>query len=410
MSSAPSQHSTEEPARLARRGGLRVGLAGGNQSQRVAVKEALAHIREIEMQIVDLGDELPISENDPKLALLALILDPAEREQWPGIFQFPHSNAPPPLTVALLPDRTSDLIQAALRAGAEDVLSLPPVPEDALRVLLRASEVRRRAERPDQRRICSLVSVSGGRGISSLAVCLGFGIRRLLQKRTALVDLDLQAAPLSVLLDVEPEHTIADLADPTSPIDSIRLESVVTKHETGPFLLAAPQKIEQTELVSVAAVEAALKVLHELFDVVLVDCGSHLSESSVVAFENSDYLLYVLDQSVTAVRGCQRFLDLYDSLELRDRQPNLIVNLYRSDDPVTLKQIETALHRPVFASVPYDHAAFKEMQTTGRDLWSIASGATVRRSIEKLTRQLFAPESLELSKPGIFSRLFGSSR
>ena len=410
MSSAPSQHSAEEPAALVRRGRLRVGLAGGNQALRLAVKEALAHIREIEMEIVDLGDELPISEIDTKLALVALILDPAERERWPGIFQFPHSNAPSPLMVAVLPDRTSDLIQAALRAGAEDVLSLPPVPEDALRVLLRASEVRRRAERPDKRRICSLVSVSGGRGISSLTVCLGFAIQRLLQKRTALVDLDLQGAPLSVLLDVEPEHTIADLADPTSPIDSIRLESVVTKHETGPLLLAAPQKIEQTELVSVAAVEAALKVLHELFDVVLVDCGSHLSESSVVAFENSDYLLYVLDQSVTAVRGCQRFLDLYDSLELRERQPNLIVNLYRSDDPVTLKQIETALHLPVFASVPYDHAAFKEMQATGRDLWSISSGATVRRSIEKLTRQLFAPESLELSKQGIFSRLFGSSR
>jgi pilus assembly protein CpaE len=312
--------------------------------------------------------------------------------------------------VALLPERTSDLIQAALRAGAEDVLSLPPDPEDALRVLLRATEVRRRAESPHKRRICSLVSVSGGRGISSLTVCLGFATQRLLQKKTALVDLDLQAAPLSVLLDVEPEHTIADLADPTSPIDSIRLESVVTKRETGPLLLAAPPRIEQTELVSVATVEAALKVLNELFDVVLVDCGSHLSESSVVAFENSDYLLYVMDQSVTAVRGCQRFLDLFDSLELREHQPYLIVNHYRSDDAVTLRQIETALNIPVFAHVPYDHAAFKEMQTTGRDLWSISSGATIRRSIEKLARKLFAPESQELSKPGILGRLFGSSR
>jgi Flp pilus assembly CpaE family ATPase len=194
---------------------LLVGLVGGSQSQRIAVKEALARLREIEVGIVDLGDEQPVSENDPKIAVLALLLDPAEQERWPAMFQIPHSNGPSPLMVALLPDRSSDLIQAALRAGADDVLSLPPAPEDALRALLRASEVRRRAERPDNKKICSLVSVSGGRGISSLTVCLGFAIQRLLDKRTALVDLDLQAAPLSVMLDVEPEHTIADLADPT---------------------------------------------------------------------------------------------------------------------------------------------------------------------------------------------------
>jgi pilus assembly protein CpaE len=411
VSSTPTYQASEEHAGPARRGRLRVGVGGGNQSQRAIVQEEFAHIRDVELEIIDLGDEKPVTEQGPKVALLALILDPARREKWREIFQFPHSTAPSPLMVALLPARTSDSIQAALRAGAEDVLSLPPAPEDALRVVLRASEIRRRAESLDKRRICALVSISGGRGISSLTVCLGFATRRLLQQRTALVDLDLQAAPLSILLDVEPERSIADLTDPTSPIDSIRLESVVTKHDIGPFLLAAPPRIEQTELVSSAAVEAALKVLHELFDVVLVDCGRHLSESSVVVFENSDYLLYVLDQSVTAVRGCQRFLDLYESLQLRgEHQLHLIVNRYRPDDAVTLKQIETALHTPVFATIPCDHAAFKEMQTTGNDLWSISSGATVRRSIEKLARQLFAPESLELSKPSLFSRLLGSGR
>ena len=411
MSSAPLQRSAEESAGSARRARLRVGLTGGNQSDRAAVKDALARIREIDIEIVDLGNDQPASGNDPKIVLFALLLDPAERDRWGAMFQIPPAMASPsPLMVALLQDRSSDLIQAALRAGADDVLSMPPAPEDALRVLLRASEVRRRAERPDKNKICSLVSVAGGRGVSSLTVCLGYAMQRLLEKRTALVDLDLQAAPLAVLLDVQPEHTIADLADPTSPIDSIRLESVVTKNDSGPALLAAPLRIAQTELVSAATVEAALKVLHDLFDMVLVDCGSHLNESSVVVFESSDCLLYVLDQSVTAVRAAQRFLDLYESLGLHERPPHLIVNRYRTDDVLTLKQIETALQLPVFATVPHDDAAFKEMQTTGHDLWNISSGANVRRSIENLARRLFAPESQELSKPGLLSRLFGLSR
>jgi pilus assembly protein CpaE len=314
------------------------------------------------------------------------------------------SNGGVPLTVALLAERSSQLIQSALRAGADDVLPLPPGYEDTLRILLRASEARRRATNPDHRKICSLVSMSGGRGISSLTACLGFALMRLLDKRVVLVDLDLQAAPLSVLLDIEPEHSIADLADPTSPIDSIRLESVLTKDHEGPSLLAAPKRIEQAELVSATTVEAALKVLHDLFDVVLVDCGSHLNESTVVVFEHSDYLLYVLDQSITAVRAAQRFLKLYESLELKARQPQIIVNRHRHNDVVTLDAIQTALHLPIFATVPNDDAAFKDMQTMGRDLWNISAGANARRSLEHLARKLFAAPTQATMKSGLFSR------
>ncbi|MBV8774504.1 MAG: AAA family ATPase, partial [Deltaproteobacteria bacterium] len=346
-----------------------------------------------------------VSEIDPKIGLLALLLDVADPAQLPRTLLPVTFNGLAPLTVALLAERSSQVIQSALRAGADDVLPLPPNHEDALRVLLRASEARRRAATPDHRRICSLVSMSGGRGISSLAVCLGFAIMRILEKRAVLVDLDLQAAPLSVLLDVEPEHSIADLADPTSPIDSIRLESVLTKDHAGPSLLAAPKRIEHAELVSATTVEAALKVLHDLFDVVLVDCGSHLNESSVVVFEQSDYLLYVLDQSIIAVRAAQRFLNLYASLELRTRQPQIIVNRYRPNDVITLEAIETALHLPIFATIPNDDAAFKDMQTMGRDLWSISAGVNARRSFENLARKLFAPPTQEIMKSGLFSRL-----
>ena len=103
MSSAPLQRSGEEPAGIGRRTRLLIGLAGGSQSQRIAVKEVLAHLREIEVEIVDLGDEQPVSENDPKIALLALLLDPAERERWPAMFQIPHSNGPSPLMVDYCP-------------------------------------------------------------------------------------------------------------------------------------------------------------------------------------------------------------------------------------------------------------------------------------------------------------------
>ena len=400
----------ERPARTTRQSCFRVGLTGGTQAERAAVTDVIVKVREVETEIVDLGDELPASEIDQNIGLVGVLLDQSDQTMWSAALRSASSNGHAPLTVALVAERPPQVIQSALRAGADDVLTVPPSHEDLLRVMLRASEAQRRAYAADRNKICSLVSVSGGRGTSSVTVCLGFALQRLLEKRTGLIDLDLQAAPLSVLLDVEPEHTIADLADPTSPIDSIRLESVLTKGDGGPALLAAPKRIEQAELVSASTVEAALRVLHDLFDVVLVDCGSHLNESSVVVFEHSDYLLYVVDQSITAVRAAQRFLNLYESLQMKTVQPLLIVNQHRANDSITLQGIETALHLPVFATVPHDNAAFKEMQTTGRDLWAIAAGANVRRSFESLARKLFAPAPQAAAKSGLFSRLFSIGR
>jgi pilus assembly protein CpaE len=410
MRSAAVEDGFERQSKPSRRSRFRVGLSGGSQAQRSAVIDGILRVQELDTEIVNLGDQSVASEIDPKMGLLALLLDQDDQANWPTALRAVASNGHSPLTVALVPERSPQVIQTALRAGADDVLTLPPSHEDLLRVLLRASEARRRADAPGHNKICALVSVSGGRGTSSVTVCLGYALQRLLEMRTSLVDLDLQTASLSVLLDIDPEHTIADLADPTSPIDSIRLESVVTKSDSGPALLAAPKRIEQAELVSASTVEAALTVLHDLFDVVLVDCGSHLNESSVVVFEHSDYLLYLIDQSITAVRAAQRFLNLYESLQLKALQPLLVVNQHRPNDAITLEGIETALHLPIFATVPHDDAAFKEMQTTGRDLWSISAGANTRRSFESLARKLFAPASVATTKPGLFSRLFSIGR
>ena len=162
------------------------------------------------------------------------------------------------------------------------------------------------------------------------------------------------------MLNQDPEHTISELADPTSSIDSIRLESVLCKHDSGLYWLAASKRIEEAELISAATVEATLKVLRELFDVVLVDCGTHLAESSIVAWERSDHLLYILDQTVTGIRAAQRFLSLYQRLGLRDVKPSFVLNRYVASSPITLERLENALGQPIYATLPRDDKSFSE--------------------------------------------------
>jgi len=182
---------------------------------------------------------------------------------------------------------------------------------------------------------------------------------------------------------------------------------VLCKHESGLYWLAAPKRIEEAELVSAATVEATMKVLRELFDVVVVDCGTHLTESSIVAWERSDHLLYVIDQTVTAIRSAQRFLDLYRRLGLKDVEPSIVLNRYAAASPITPERIETALRQPILVKLPRDDKSCGEQQITGQDLWQMPSASVLRESLEALARKLYSVDDAEPTAPphGLVGRL-----
>jgi pilus assembly protein CpaE len=308
---------------------------------------------------------------------------------------------------AVVARRTPESVRAALSAGANEVLFMPLDPVDLARSLWTVSEMNRSGGGRASKAAFALVSVSGGVGVSSLTVALGLVLRRLTQKQVALVDLGFQSAALAAILDLESIHSIGELADPTTSVDSIRLESATSKHASGLYLLSAPKRIEDGEMVSPGTIEATIGVMLQLFDYVLIDCGHHVNEGSVAAWERAGNVLYVLDQSITAVRAAQRFLDLFDRLNLKHVTLDLLLNHYRPSHAVSREKIEAALHRPVAFSVPHDPAALWAAEAQGDGLSSLEAGSPMLLAVDQLAETLIgAPQATNgASKPGVFSKL-----
>ncbi len=206
---------------------IRIALAGGDEPQRATLQGALNQITELDIAFVEGEEALRRGEQS---AILMLILDRAHPDTWRHEVRRLNFDHRFTAVIALLDDDSPKALRTALQAGADDVLGMPPNTEQAYHTLFRLSELSHRHEGLQQKLVCSLVSVSGGVGVSHLTLNLGLAMHRLFDKRTAIMELDLQAAPLTVLFNQEPEHTIGELADPTSSIDSIRLESVLCKH------------------------------------------------------------------------------------------------------------------------------------------------------------------------------------
>lgn len=361
------QHNGLNTAQHRRRGSLNISLAGGSAAQRATLRESLAALTEPRMQVgeVSAPGQAPPPSDAVRILMIILDDDPDLWEEdlrpWIGSggwFQ----------VTAVTAKRTPEAVRSALQAGANEVLFMPLDPLDLARSLLKISESYPGAGEQTGKAAYALVSVSGGVGVSSLTVALGLALRRLTQKQVALVDLSLQASSLAAILDLETIHSIAELADPTSSVDSIRLESATCKHASGLYLLSAPARIEDGEMVSPGTIEATIGVMLQLFDFVLIDCGHHVNEGSVAAWERAGNVLYVLDQSITGVRAVQRFLDLFDRLNLKHVSLDLLVNHYRPAHAVSLEKIQAALHRPVAFCIPHDQAALAIAEAEGDGL------------------------------------------
>jgi pilus assembly protein CpaE len=392
-----------------RRGALTVLLVGEAEDRRAEVKTALDALGDPPLEIIEAvpGASSPTNGGPPPDVTMVLF-NGGNEEASLNYLQQQSEGSPRPILFALVHERSPVLMRRILRAGADELLFLPMDPGDATRALLKISETRRRAERQAGGVIIALVSTVGGVGVTSLTANLGLALRYTLNKRVAVVDLDLQTGGLAVFLNLEPERTIMQLCESERKLDSIQLESALTKHPSGIYLLAAPKRIEDSELVSDKNIGPILELMRQLFDYIIVDCGGYIDENAVAVWERSDQVFYLLDQSIAAARCAWRFLDLFGRLGLSGVEPSFILSRYQPHHPISEEQITHTLGRPIYAKVPRDEKLLERIQLRAQDLWQVGPGSPLARSIEELAKRLAAGEVVVESSGGLVSRLLSA--
>jgi pilus assembly protein CpaE len=392
-----------------RRGALTVLLGGEAEDRRAEVKTALDALGDPPLEIIEAapGTSAPTNGGPPPDVTMVLF-NGGNEEASLNYLQQQSEGSPRPILCALVHERSPVLMRRILRAGADELLFLPMDAGDATRALLKISETRRRAERQAGGVIIALVSTVGGVGVTSLTANMGLALRYTLNKRVAVVDLDLQTGGLAVFLNLEPERTIMQLCESERKLDSIQLESALTKHPSGIYLLAAPKRIEDSELVSDKNIGPILELMRQLFDYIIVDCGGYIDENAVAVWERSDQVFYLLDQSIAAARCAWRFLDLFGRLGLSGVEPSFILSRYLPHHPISEEQITHTLGRSIYAKVPRDEKLLERIQLRAQDLWQVGPGSPLARSIEELAKRLAAGEVVVESSGGLVSRLLSA--
>ncbi|MFJ3878600.1 CpaE family protein [Streptomyces sp. NPDC090077] len=271
--------------------------------------------------------------------------------------------------VLLSSDAGPGLFSAAMDSGARGLITLPLSYEElSARVqaaALWAVGVRRHLGGGAEvftgpgGRVVTVTGAKGGVGTTFTAVQFALAAAAS-GRRTALVDLDLQAGDVGSYLDVQFRRSIADLAG-IQDISPRVLQDAVYEDRTGLALLLAPADGERGEEVDERAARQVIGALRARYELVVVDCGTQVTGANAAAVEQADTAVLVTTPDVVSVRAAKRMVRMWERLQVRKAEDTaVVVNRWSKHTEIQPSLIEKITKtRPVRTPVP---AAFKELQ------------------------------------------------
>jgi pilus assembly protein CpaE len=302
-----------------------------------------------------------------------------------------HTRAP---VLIVASSGTTRMLEEALEVGIADVLLLPQLVENVVFAIRKATHTTRHVQAAGGGRhgkIVTVFSPKGGTGKTVTATNLATALAKHENRRTLLLDLDLQFGDAAIMLGVEPEKTIYDLVVAPGELDSEKLAGYITKHTSGLDVLPAPLRPEDAELVTEAKLGRLLEVARESYDCIVVDTSPFFHGPMLATLDRTDELLLLCSLDVPTLKNLRLALQTLELLSFPKQRVRIVLN--RANSKVGMKQneVESALGMKVRFEIPSDRAVPLAVNR-GKPVVLDEEGADVSRAIRSMAKNVFPLE------------------
>lgn len=253
--------------------------------------------------------------------------------------------------LAVGPTIDAKLVLRVLRQGADEYLDQGDLEAELSTSLIRLRS--KQASKVNNGRVVGVLAATGGAGASTLAVNLAV----LLAKwygQTALIDMRAAASDLAGLLDVKPEHHLADLCRNVNRLDANMFQQSLVRHASGVQVLAAPSKFDEAAELNAQGVRQVLTLARSLFPYVVLDLDRSLHSEQLPGVLEADLLLLVLRLDITSLRNARRILDYLSELGVAEDRTWGVANRYGQPNELPLRRVEQALDLAIVHHIPDD--------------------------------------------------------
>lgn len=278
-------------------------------------------------------------------------------------------------------------IRILVQLQVADFLVKPVTTADLVRSCLRALQGPGRHD-GQEAQIYTFMPAAGGVGATTLALQTAFELHRSVRRAasTCVVDLNFQHGSCAEYLDLEPRFDLNEIENQPERLDRQLLDVMLSKHESGLCVLAAPTHPAEMRTFNTNVVVRLLDLVSAFFDNVVIDLPRTWFPWTQTVLLGSNKIYLVAEMTVPCLRQTQRLIKaIYDTAG-KEVRPNVIVNRFeqRKMDSIRQKDVEELLGEHFAGGISNNYRLVREALDRGVPLHEIDAEANVIADLKKI--------------------------
>lgn len=236
-------------------------------------------------------------------------------------------------------------------------------------------------------KVIAAFSPKSGSGKSVFAANLAAGLAKLAKGKVLLMDLDLQFGDQAFMLGLKTKRTVADLVEhPSDKFDVVK--EYLVEHKGGFFLLPAPVKPEQSEMINSSHLRAILDLARKNFEYIVLDTHSLFQDLTINAMDMADMVFLLMTPNMNHIKNMMVCLKVMENLKYSPEKIKLVVNREGAQNSHTRADIESGLSRKIDFSLPEDFAHVVQLVDKRLTIFEVEGNSSYRSAIGTIIHAL----------------------
>ena len=212
---------------------------------------------------------------------------------------------------------------------------------------------------PSGHQIIVVYSPKGGVGKTTLSTSIAAHYAQSQNPRmnVVLVDLDVDFGNVHTKLRIKPSTTILDWIENKQMDD---LQNYLVDHPSGIKILPAPANPADEGAVTDIVVQKVLNVLARRFDMVVVDVGPILRDSTIIACDMASKIYMVATPDLVDLKDVHKAVACFKDLGIDLAKTKLVINKMPKRAPLRMSEITDVIPLQIATVIPNDDGVLIE--------------------------------------------------